>query len=107
MVEQGDPDLDALIREARVEFARRLPAKATELGEMIARGDWTEARRAAHKLCGSAGVYGFEAVGIVAGAIEDVLIVSEGHPGPEARATIREKLDSIRVEAERACLEMR
>jgi len=102
MCGQSDPSLDTLIQAARADFARRLAAKASELDNLVERSDWAEARRAAHKLCGSAGVYGFGTLGVIAAALEEVLMSAGSAPDLGARATIREKLEEIRIEVERA-----
>lgn len=107
MDEQRDSSVDADIQAARADFASRLPSKTANLETLIARSEWAEARRAAHKLCGSAGVYGFRALGGIASAIEEVLRASENAPDAGAQREIREKLEEMRTEAERTSQEMR
>ena len=106
MGEAGDSSLEVLLQAARAEFGRSLTAKMAELEAMIAQGEWQGARRAAHKLCGSAGIYGFGALGRAAAGLEEILIASE-NPDVGARANIRAKLDEIYTEANRASLETR
>jgi HPt (histidine-containing phosphotransfer) domain-containing protein len=106
MDERSDSGVDADIQAARAEFARRLVIKAAHLEALVARSDWVEVRRAAHKLCGSAGVYGFGTLGVIASAIEEVLRASESGPDSAAQREIRIKLDEMRIEAERASQEM-
>jgi HPt (histidine-containing phosphotransfer) domain-containing protein len=82
-----DPSIDALLEGVRTQFAGSLPDKAANIGALLARGAWAEARRAAHKLRGSAGSYGFAEIGAVAGAIEDLLL-EPGEPDAAARARL-------------------
>jgi HPt (histidine-containing phosphotransfer) domain-containing protein len=70
-------DSEALVAAAQAEYASRLPDKLAALRGFIGQRAWREARRAAHKLRGSAGVYGFAAVGDAAGALEDLLETSD------------------------------
>jgi HPt (histidine-containing phosphotransfer) domain-containing protein len=107
MRQAGDSSLEALLQAARAEFGRSLAEKMAELEAMIAQGEWQGARRAAHKLCGSAGIYGFGALGCAAAALEEILIASESDPDVGARANIRAKLDEMYTEANRAALETR
>jgi HPt (histidine-containing phosphotransfer) domain-containing protein len=100
-----DPGLDALLREARADFARRLPAKADELGELLAAADWRDLGRAAHTLRGSAAVYGFAAVGAAAGELEDLLRACDGGPDAEARARIDAVLRELRAGVDAAAQE--
>ncbi len=96
-----DPAITALIEAARMDFARGLEAKAAAIAALVGDGIWDEARRAAHKLRGSAGVHGFASVGDAAGALED-LIVTAGAPRDVAvHAKIEAKLAELRSEAER------
>lgn len=76
-----DPGLElaALARD----YAERLPGKVAELKGAIeqARSDVSAigaARMLAHRLCGTAGSYGFSAVGELMGQIEDLLIAVGG-----------------------------
>ena len=76
----GDPSVDALLAQVRAQFTASLPAKVIALEQLIARGAWEEARRAAHKLRGSSSTYGHLAVGAAAGAIEEALITASDAP---------------------------
>ena len=107
MAEQREAALDALLQEERVLFAGRLVAKMQELEALIARGEWAEARRAAHKLRGSAGVYGFGALSVSAAAIEQILSRTGNAAGAQALLEIREKLGEMSVEVKRASREAR
>jgi HPt (histidine-containing phosphotransfer) domain-containing protein len=102
MTEAGDPAINALIAAARTEYAQSLVAKAASLEALVSRGAWNDARRAAHKLRGSAGVHGFALLGDAAAALEDLLLEVSGTPAATARARIDEKLSAVRAEAERA-----
>ena len=94
-------EVDALLAQARADYAARLPAKVTAIEELVARAAWDEARRAAHKLRGSAATYGFAALGLAAGVLEERLArVVEAGPAavvPQARAA----LQGVRAEADR------
>jgi HPt (histidine-containing phosphotransfer) domain-containing protein len=101
-MDTGEPSsIDALILAAQRQYADSLPAKVADLSAQVAACAWDEARRAAHKLRGSASTYGFAALGDAAGAIEETLR-AEPSPGDQARARIAAYLAEARVEAERA-----
>jgi len=100
-MDAADPSIDALLAAARSQFAAALPAKVAAIEECIARGAWEDARRAAHKLHGSAATYGFGALGVSVAAIEDALL-DAGDPSDDVRARIAGHLVEARAEAERA-----
>jgi HPt (histidine-containing phosphotransfer) domain-containing protein len=100
-----DPTVEQMLAEARAQFAASLPAKAAALQEHLARGAWEEARRAAHKLRGSAGTYGFAVLGAAAGEVEEALIAVGSQPDADAAARIGDKARDARVEAERIARE--
>jgi HPt (histidine-containing phosphotransfer) domain-containing protein len=100
-----DPTVEQMLAEARAQFAARLPAKAAALQEHLARGAWEEARRAAHKLRGSAGTYGFAVLGAAAGEVEEALLAAGLQPDAAAVARIGDKVREARVEAERIAKE--
>jgi HPt (histidine-containing phosphotransfer) domain-containing protein len=85
MTEVRDPAIAALLAEARRHYAASLPEKVAELRALLDRQAWSEARRAAHKLRGSAGTYGFVALSDAAGAVEDLLIESSAGLDVDAR----------------------
>jgi HPt (histidine-containing phosphotransfer) domain-containing protein len=95
----------SLIKAAHAEFRRALPAKAAALDAWIAAAAWDDACRAAHKLRGSAGVYGCAALGALAGELEDTLRGSSAVPDAEALNRIRAILADLHEEAKRASLE--
>jgi HPt (histidine-containing phosphotransfer) domain-containing protein len=97
-----DPSIDALLAAARAQFASGLPAKTANVEELVARGAWDEARRAAHRLRGSAGTYGFVDVGAAAGAVEELLLASAGNPDGDARARLGDQLHRLVELAARA-----
>ncbi|HEY3817547.1 MAG TPA: Hpt domain-containing protein [Polyangiaceae bacterium] len=101
-MDAGDPSsIDALLAAAHRQFAGSLPAKVADLEEHVARADWTEARRAAHKLRGSAATYGFPELAASASAIEEALL-GVAEPGDELRARVAAHLVQAREQAERA-----
>ena len=94
-------EIPAVLAEARAQFAASLPAKAAAIQEHLARGAWQEARRAAHKLRGSAGTYGFAALSAAASEMEEALIAAGSQPDAAAAARIGDKAREARAEAER------
>src|SRR5271165_2383707 len=97
-----DPAISALLAEARKQFATGLPAKVGELESLLAAGSWDDARRAAHKLRGSSGTYGFAALSTAAAGIEDTLLDAGGLPGEPALSKIRELAREARSQADAA-----
>jgi len=51
---EARPGVEALLAVARAEFAQRLPTKMAEVEKLLSDRAWDEARRASHKLRGSA-----------------------------------------------------
>jgi HPt (histidine-containing phosphotransfer) domain-containing protein len=100
-----DPTVEQMLAEARAQFAASLPAKAAAIQEHLARGAWEEARRAAHKLRGSAGTYGFAALSAVASEVEEALIAAGSQPAAAAAARIGDKARDAHAEAERIARE--
>ena len=97
-----DPAITALLAEARANYAVGLPAKVDELESLVTRGAWDEARRAAHKLRGSSGTYGFAAVSAPAAAIEEALIDANGAPDDSVKIRLAELAREVRAQAELA-----
>ena len=64
-----DPEMAALVEM----FVDDLPAKRLQLRSLREQGLLADARRVAHQLRGSAGSYGFAALTIQAGRLEDAL----------------------------------
>jgi HPt (histidine-containing phosphotransfer) domain-containing protein len=104
--EADEPSTLALIRAAHAEFRLGLVAKSAALDGWVSRAAWDDARRAAHKLRGSAGVYGCAALGAIAGELEEALIGSGSDPDAAAVSRIRALLADLHTEAERASQEM-
>jgi len=78
----GAPPVNSVVGDAlaalRAEYLAHLPELLAELALLVARGATDveareRARVAAHRLRGTAGSYGFEAAGELAGRIEDTL----------------------------------
>jgi HPt (histidine-containing phosphotransfer) domain-containing protein len=103
MTEAGDPAIKALIEAARADFARSVGMRAHALEAMATSGAWTDARREAHKLRGSAGVYGFAELGAAAAALDDSIgSAADGAAiDPSALSLIGERLRELVAEAER------
>jgi HPt (histidine-containing phosphotransfer) domain-containing protein len=95
-------EFETLLAAARAEFASRLEEKMRELQELSDRGAWTEVRRAAHKLRGSAGTYGFPKIGAAAAVIEELLIEAEASPDEDARNRFAAALATARIASEAA-----
>jgi len=105
MPDSRDAAFDALLRAARAEFSQGLPAKRAELEELLAQGAWAEVRRAAHKLRGSAGVYGFDALAAAAARLEDRLLEASPPPADGVHSAIEGAARDLVDELARACLE--
>jgi len=104
-MDAGEPSIDALLAAARAQFAASLQSKVAAIADSVARGDWEEARRAAHRLRGSAATYGYGAVGDSAAAVEEILLQRSDPPGDDTRAEIVGHLRVAAAEAERAASE--
>jgi HPt (histidine-containing phosphotransfer) domain-containing protein len=102
MSEVRDPAIIALLAEARAQFATTLPAKIADLRSLLDRGAWDELRRAAHKLRGSTGTYGFMELSTATGDVEDALLEAGGVPGPEVKDRVERRVREATAEAERA-----
>ena len=104
MTEVRDPAIAALLAEARREYAAALPEKVADLRAVLDRKAWADARRAAHKLRGSAGTYGFVVLSEAAGALEDLLLESpqglEGDGLARANAGVATAIEEARRAAE-------
>ena len=92
-----------MLAAARAEYALRLPSKLAAIEALTARGEWDEARRAAHKLRGSAATYGFATIGEAAAVLEQLATEASSTTaeGP-ARAALLDALHRARIEIERA-----
>jgi HPt (histidine-containing phosphotransfer) domain-containing protein len=101
MSEIRDPAIIALLAEARVQFARSIPAKVADLRSLLERGAWDDLRRAAHKLRGSTGTYGFMELSTAAADVEDALIEAGGVPGPDVQQRVANRVAEATLEAER------
>ncbi len=104
MSQVRDPAIIALLAEARLQFAAGLPAKVAELQALLGRGAWDELRRAAHKLRGSTGTYGFMELSAAAGGIEDALLeagAAGGCEAPEVKERVSRLVSDAVSEAER------
>ena len=95
-------EVDALLAAARAEYASRLPSKLAAIEELAARGAWDEARRAAHKLRGSAATYGFAAIGDAAAALEKLAVEATSIDPALVRGALEHALQSLRAGIEHA-----
>ena len=100
-----DPSIDAALAAVRAQFAAALPEKAANVGALLARCAWDDARRAAHRLRGSAGTYGFEALGAVAAAIEELLLAEPAGPSEETRERVARLASDLQAQADVAAAE--
>ncbi len=94
-------EVDAWLATARAEYASRLPSKLAAIEELASREAWDEARRAAHKLRGSAATYGFVAVGDAAAALEKLAAEATSADPAMVRGALERALQGVRVEVER------
>jgi HPt (histidine-containing phosphotransfer) domain-containing protein len=100
-----DPAIDAALAAVRAQFAGALPEKATNIGTLLERRAWDDARRAAHRLRGSAGTYGFAALGALAAAIEELLLAEPAGPSGEARERVTRLAGELQAQAHLAAAE--
>src|SRR5258707_12717905 len=114
MTSAGERSINALIDAARAAFARGVLAKARTLEAHAKSGAWADARREAHKLHGSAGVYGFAELGVAAARLEDLFASVEddsragsgapprgSDPSVFLESGLSERLRDLLAEAER------
>jgi HPt (histidine-containing phosphotransfer) domain-containing protein len=73
MPDARDTALDALLLAERAAYAGRAKGHVAEIESCLSEGRIEDARRAAHKLSGSAGTYGFPALSDAAREIDDAL----------------------------------
>jgi HPt (histidine-containing phosphotransfer) domain-containing protein len=100
-----DPSIDAALAAMRAQFAAALPEKAAHVDGLLAGAAWGDARRAAHRLRGSAGTHGFAQFGAVAAAIEELLLAEPGEPCDETRGRLRRLSGQLLAEAGLAAAE--
>jgi diguanylate cyclase (GGDEF)-like protein len=103
----GPRELAAELEALRKQFAAKLPDKLQQLELAVARAqvDGSKvivARGLAHRLRGSAGSYGYPALGEAAGRLEDLLAQFQGGPAPARRYFWEEVANAM--EDARACL---
>jgi len=98
----GNPSVDELLAQVRAQFTASLPSKVDALDQLVADGAWAEARRAAHKLRGSASTYGHVTVGAAAAAVEEALIEAADRPDEGVRSAIAGFLAEARRAASEA-----
>jgi HPt (histidine-containing phosphotransfer) domain-containing protein len=73
MTDARDSAFAALLEAERAAYAGRLTLRVAEFEKYLEAGRVDDARRAAHKLSGSAGTYGFQSLSEVAREIEETL----------------------------------
>ena len=73
MDDERDAALRALLLAERVAYARRARLRGSEIQACLRDGRIEDARHAAHKMCGSAGTYGFPGLGEIAREVCDAL----------------------------------
>jgi HPt (histidine-containing phosphotransfer) domain-containing protein len=100
----GEPpreqQLAAMMASAQAHYVERLPTKLAEIEAMAASGDWEALGTAAHKLHGSAGVYGFALVSDAAGQLEEILLTNGETLDAAASADVRAALRALRATIE-------
>ncbi len=84
------------------EYAARLPSKLAIIEDLAARGVWDEARRAAHKLRGSAATHGFVTLGDAAARLEELFAAAAALDPAAARASVEKALHGAHAEVARA-----
>jgi HPt (histidine-containing phosphotransfer) domain-containing protein len=98
---EGDPGIAALLGAARADFTRSLPDKAAAVERHLAAGAFADAKRSAHKLRGSAGMFGYAALGEIAGEIDDLMNDETGASDDASRARLAALVARLRAEAAR------
>lgn len=98
--ERPESDVEAVMAAGRLDYVSRLRDKLADLERLAATEKWSELRRAAHKLRGSAGVFGFESLGVAAGRLEDRLAEAPLMLGPDERSEIDRALSGLRDEVD-------
>lgn len=78
----GEPDPEAIMLELRAEYVTTLDEQVRDLEIAHAAGDVDRVRRLAHRMHGTAGTYGLDAVSAAAGAIEAAIPGGEARLGP-------------------------
>jgi PAS domain S-box-containing protein len=86
----GDPKLAAVLAS----FVSRLPAAVAELGRLASVGPSADLARAAHKLRGAGGSYGFTVVSDAAARVEDRLVA--GEPATVVAAAVARLMATLR-----------
>jgi len=86
----GDPDLAEIVAM----FVEETPERVAGLGSAFEARDWKRLGRLAHQLKGSAGSYGFPAVGRGAARVEDA--IRSGLPEIQIGQAVDELLDLCR-----------
>ena len=89
---EADPELAELVAR----FLERLPPQVAELEAHLASGEHDAAKTLCHRLVGSAGSFGLDAVALAAERLEDAILAST--TPPRELQTLAEKLKA-RVEA--------
>ncbi len=102
MTEIRDPAIARLLAEARVQYVGTVPAKVTEVRTLLERQAWEDARRAAHKLRGSSGTYGFAELSVALGEIEEQLLQAGGPPDAAGLRRLLGLVEAASALAERA-----
>ena len=100
-----DPGIDAALVAMRAQFAEALPEKAANIAALLTRGAWDDARRAVHRLRGSAGTHGFAALGALAAAIEELLLSEPAGLSEETRQRVARLAGELQTHADLAAVE--
>jgi HPt (histidine-containing phosphotransfer) domain-containing protein len=83
-------------QELRRDFIARAEAQARDLRAAADVGDWGKVRSIAHKLAGSAGLFGFADIGTTASALEEEIDTGAGWPTDRGRLhTLLNQLDQL------------
>jgi len=103
----GKPDKFQPLRDA---YGAALPGRITKICDAWARledvgaetVDWRELKCLVHTIAGSAGTFGFHAVGDKARELEDFMSGLEQYPKDERKAEIERHLAALRLLAEQS-----
>lgn len=108
MTEALTPDKQDKFQPLRDAYGAALPGRFVEIFNAWASveqsggkaTDWSRFQRLIHTIAGSAGTFGFHAVGDQARELEDFMSGLEQHPKGERKAEIERRLAALRLLAE-------
>lgn len=86
-------------QQLRIKYVANLPSKVEAIGGLLSAHETSMLQVSLHKLAGSAGMYGFSSVSIVAAELEELIVSGESLKSKMFEA----KIQQLYVTVERAC----